>query len=153
VGYEPAEIGRMLKWIDHVDLVAGHRMLEGRPYRQDWRDRSYRLLNRALFAVRLRDLGCWYVLAKRPVFSHIPIQSDGQFAHAEVIAKANFLGFVMSEVPVTYKANDHASSTILISPHSIYSEMYHVFTRPRFDLTTPEAMDTTCMSAAAPADL
>ena len=30
----------------------------------------------------------------------LPVQSDGAFAHAELMAKANFLGCLMSEVPV-----------------------------------------------------
>jgi hypothetical protein len=31
--------------------------------------------------------------------------ADGPFVHAEILAKANFLGCLMTEVPVRYEAN------------------------------------------------
>jgi hypothetical protein len=54
-------------------------------------------LVRALFAVRYQDVMCPFRLLRRAVFARLPIQSDGPFAHAEVLAKANFLGCVMGE--------------------------------------------------------
>jgi glycosyltransferase involved in cell wall biosynthesis len=100
--YHPADLKPMLKWIDDVDLVAGHRVAEegSRQYRTGL---VSRLLARVLLGVHLRDLGCLFLLARRSVFARIPIQSDGPFAHVEVLAKANFLGCLMTEVPVGYR--------------------------------------------------
>jgi glycosyltransferase involved in cell wall biosynthesis len=101
--YEPAQLGRLLSQIDHVDLITGYRVAGGKSWRQSWDERLYRWLVRAVFAVRLRDLGCHLVLARRAMFARIPIQSNGRFAHVEIIAKANFLGFLMTETGVEHQ--------------------------------------------------
>jgi glycosyltransferase involved in cell wall biosynthesis len=128
--YEPTELKLLLAEIDKVHLVSGFRRwqpvplglrLLGSVYRLvlrvllgfapepsrgwlGWREYGYRAVIRILFAVRLRDVNCAFRLFRRDVFAHIPIQSEGDFVHAEVLAKANFLGCYMSdEVMVTYR--------------------------------------------------
>jgi glycosyltransferase involved in cell wall biosynthesis len=98
--YRPSDLQAMLKWIDEVHVVAGYRVQKSRPCPLSWRERASRWLIRRLFGVAMRDLGCLFLLARRAVFVRIPIQSDGPFAHVEVLAKANFLGCLMTEVPV-----------------------------------------------------
>jgi glycosyltransferase involved in cell wall biosynthesis len=99
-GYRPADFKGMMKWIDEVHLVAGHRVAKaGSAMKTSW---PLRRLARMAFGVHMRDLGCLFVLARRSIFERIPIQSNGSFAHFEVLAKANFLGCLMTEVPVSY---------------------------------------------------
>jgi glycosyltransferase involved in cell wall biosynthesis len=62
-----------------------------------WRGHGGRALVRALFAVRYHDVACPFRLARREIFERIPVQSDGRFAHVEILAKANFLGHVLGE--------------------------------------------------------
>ncbi|HMC88896.1 MAG TPA: hypothetical protein VKI17_05080, partial [Gemmataceae bacterium] len=52
--------------------------------------------------LRLKDADCAFKLFRRSIFARIPIQSDGAFVHAEILAKANFLGCMMAEVEVSY---------------------------------------------------
>lgn len=108
--YPPAGISRLWENIDHVDLVAGYRTVGGRRLRQRGRARAAWWLARALFAVRLSDMGCPVALARREVFRRIPIQSESWAAHTEVIAKANFLGFLMTEAAVPYEPAEAAES-------------------------------------------
>jgi hypothetical protein len=63
----------------------------------------YRIGYRLISGVRLKDAECLFVLARRSIFSRIVLQSDSAFAHAEVLAKANFLGYLMTDVPVAYR--------------------------------------------------
>jgi glycosyltransferase involved in cell wall biosynthesis len=56
-----------------------------------------RLLGRIFFGLHYQDILCPFRLLRRDILARIPIQSDGPFAHAELLAKANFLGFVMGE--------------------------------------------------------
>ncbi|OAI38937.1 hypothetical protein AYO40_01490 [Planctomycetaceae bacterium SCGC AG-212-D15] len=100
--YKPPEIQKLLKHIDPRDLVVGRRSLPaGVP---PPRGRlTQRLLARLLFGIRLADVGCPFLLARRHIFARIPIQSHGLFAHAEVIAKANFLGCLMMDTPIAYQ--------------------------------------------------
>jgi glycosyltransferase involved in cell wall biosynthesis len=100
--YQPADLKGLLKWINDVHLVAGYRVCGKRVYRKTWGEWAYRWMARWIFGVQLRDAGCLLVLARRSIFERIPIQSNGPLAHVEVMAKANFLGRMLTEVPVPY---------------------------------------------------
>ena len=54
-------------------------------------------LTRVFFGLRYHDVLCPFRLLRRDIMPRIVIQSDGPFAHAELLAKANFLGCVMGE--------------------------------------------------------
>jgi glycosyltransferase involved in cell wall biosynthesis len=109
--YQPSDFTRFLQLIDRVHLVAGYRTLVGhgspgsiQKYKRNWTERLFRLIIRIIFGLRLKDPECWFLLARRSIFERIPIQSNGSFAFAEILAKANFLGCLMSEVPASYQA-------------------------------------------------
>lgn len=55
------------------------------------------LAARLVFGLRQRDLACPCRLLRREILPRIRIQSQGSFAHVELLAKANFLGFLMGE--------------------------------------------------------
>ncbi len=125
--FQPAELERLLQDIDKVDLVAGYRVgqpvpgwlailnglyrltlalcfgipLEPLPAWLGWRQQLRRSLCRWLFGVQVHDPACAFRLYRRQVFERLPIQSEGNFAQVEILAKANFLGFLMAEAPVT----------------------------------------------------
>src|SRR5206468_4190244 len=86
-----------------------------------------------LFAVRLRDVDCWFLLARKSIFRRIPIQSNGRFAHAEILAKANFLGHLMTEAPVTYHpSNQDPAKATEPSNRLSFAELYRVLSHPDF---------------------
>jgi glycosyltransferase involved in cell wall biosynthesis len=99
-GYHPADLKSMLAVIDEVDLVTGIRARAGKRIRLPLKEHLYRWLVRLVFGVRLKDVDCPFKLFRRTIFSRIPIQSAGGFVHAEILAKANFLGCLMTELPV-----------------------------------------------------
>jgi glycosyltransferase involved in cell wall biosynthesis len=122
--------------IDRNDLVVGYRvrqpvpwplrvlgfcyrcfvrvLLNHRPERLPgwlgWRGHAWRLLARLVFGLRLPDVDCPFILFRRSVFERIPIQSDGDFALLEVLAKANFLGKMMSDKPVAHRPRPRQES-------------------------------------------
>ncbi len=100
--YQPADLTRLLQWIDKVHLVAGYRTVASKRYQRNWSEMIFRWINRIIFGLRLKDPECWFLLARRSIFERIPIQSTGPFAFAEILAKANFLGCLMSEVSVSF---------------------------------------------------
>jgi len=61
------------------------------------------VLVRAFFGVRLRDAACPFKLMRREVLARAPIQSDGDFAHVELLAKINFAVCWGDEVPLPIK--------------------------------------------------
>jgi hypothetical protein len=126
--YEPEDLKKLLAEIDKVDLVTGFRVsrpmplglralgflyralirilfgvsLEKRPAWLGWSALRRRWQARLLFGLRVGDPGCLFQLFRRSIFQRIPIQSKGTFAQVEVLAKANFLGCYMTEVPITH---------------------------------------------------
>jgi hypothetical protein len=62
-----------------------------------------RRVARWCFGVRLHDPECAFRLFRRSIFQRIPIQTDGEFAQVEILAKANFLGKLMDQVRVEHR--------------------------------------------------
>jgi glycosyltransferase involved in cell wall biosynthesis len=100
--YEPADLTRFFKWIDKVHLVAAYRMVASKRYKRNWPESFFSWIIRIIFALRLKDPECWFLLARRSIFDRIPIQSTGPFGFTELLSKANFLGCLMSELSVAY---------------------------------------------------
>lgn len=124
--YQPSELKKLLERIDDVDLTTGFRAGRAEPtwYRvyRTARDLVLRVvfgipretlpgwlgakalwyarLVRLVFGVHIVDIDSAFKLFRREVFDRIPIQSDGPFVHAEIIAKANFMTLWMDEIPI-----------------------------------------------------
>jgi hypothetical protein len=128
--YQPEDLASMLDVIDDVDLVSGDRTGHRRHFSRTWREWAFHWLTRLVFGVRLRDSGCPFKLFRRTIFERIPIQSDGSFVHAEILAKANFLGCVMTEVPVGYQPT--ADTERATAATSTWREAWQLFRKPDF---------------------
>jgi glycosyltransferase involved in cell wall biosynthesis len=126
--YQPADLNRLLEHIDKVDVVTGYRVWRPIPTWRLWLDALYRgfvrlvfglskepldcwlgtrhygprWLARWIFGVRVRDPECLFTLCRRAIFARMPIQTDGDFAPVEILAKANFLACWLAEVPVSW---------------------------------------------------
>jgi glycosyltransferase involved in cell wall biosynthesis len=147
--YDPAEIDRLLGAIDRVDIVCGHREMPPKDLRGFgyW---FYRWVLRVVFAVRVRDVNCGFRLFRRSALRRIPIQSDGRFANAEVLAKATFMNLLIGEAVVSYRER---TATTTVRPDEGHRDLLrdasHVFRRPQF--CTPNATaartDPTAQSA------
>src|SRR5262249_23424805 len=74
--------------------------LEKMPGWLGWGGLAYRWLVRICFGVRVSDVDCRFRLFRRHIFARVPLQSNGAFAHVEILAKANHLGCLMTEVLV-----------------------------------------------------
>jgi glycosyltransferase involved in cell wall biosynthesis len=151
--YPAAGLDKLLEVIDQVDLVSGYRCWEpgvpGRPFR--WCTRTMfgveaaprdfprrlarRLPVRILFALRLTDVTCGFRLYRRSVLERIPIQSNGPFAQVEILAKANFLGCMMTEVPVLFRPRGPVETPESDLRQS-YREARQVFFHPEFGRTS-----------------
>lgn len=124
--YLPHELQKLLDRIDEVDIVCGFRaaqplprwvrisraavnivlrMLIGlhRDQLPGWLGGAahwYSWLVRTVFGVQIIDVDCAFKLFRRDIFARIPIQSNGDFVHTEILSKANFLTCWMDEVPL-----------------------------------------------------
>jgi hypothetical protein len=161
--YPPADLKKLLAAIDAADLVTGCRT-DPVPAWLDWLGRVYRIFVRVLvgiqleprpgwrswaawregvrlrlsFGLRLWDVPSAFKLFRRSVLDRMPIQSDGDFVHAELLAKANFLGCLMAEVPIgrlpgTFRGVAEPPPAGV----SRAADVQRVFRRPEFAATFP----------------
>jgi hypothetical protein len=72
-----------------------------------------------VFGVPLADVNSAFKLYRTAFLKRVPIQSDGDFVHAELVAKATFLTCIMDELPLTPKPDP--------APRSVWTGMWRVF--------------------------
>lgn len=99
---------------------------------------------RLQFGLRLGDPNSRFKLFRRHVFDRIVIQSDGEFVHTELLAKANFLGTLMDEMVL-------ADTCVPGDLHEMSADRAVVFKSPRFHSPVPTpGSDTDVPPSEAP---
>jgi len=95
------DVRLFLDAIREADMVVGYRAAPpaSRGERLHWW--IHCLVLGVIFGVRVREAECGFKLMRREAVERIRIASDGDFADAELLAKANVLGARIAEVPVT----------------------------------------------------
>lgn len=155
--YQAADLKQLLAMIDQVDLVVGYRLsqtvpgwlrtlhggwrlaarvlfglpLEPLPCWLGWSGLLRRRLIRAVFGVRVHDVGCLFALVRREMFERFPLQSDSRFGHVELLAKANFIGCWISEIPVSHLPPP-AIERLTRPPERRWREAWRLFNKPQF---------------------
>jgi glycosyltransferase involved in cell wall biosynthesis len=127
--YPPENLRACLEAIDRVDLVSGFREPSKQRNRWRWSEITHRLIARLLFGVRLKEADCLFKLFRKEIFARVVIQSDGPFVHIEILAKANFLGKIMTEVPVHCKDGFESGAT---GSRVRWRDAWQVFFHPSF---------------------
>ena len=126
------------------------RVFVGLPYepRTTWLgpdEEAFRRKVRFWFGVHVKDVNSRFKLIRRKLFARMPIQSAGDFVHAEILAKANFLGCLIDEVPLA------ASAPFAPSPEprtNIAADKRLAFKRPDFGPTFVPAERTATTTPA-----
>jgi glycosyltransferase involved in cell wall biosynthesis len=83
-------------------IVAGMPIADPPPW-HGWAAYRYRVHTRWVYGVPLSDVNSCFKLFRTDFLKRFPIQSDGDFVHTELVAKATFLTSIMDEVPLTPK--------------------------------------------------
>ena len=83
------------------------------------------------------DPNCGLKLMRKSLIESFPIQSDGDFAHAEIIAKTTFLTQLADELPLTPKA--------VAVPSPLWSKIdrKRLFRHPQFRVESTQPVDIT----------
>src|ERR1019366_6536022 len=89
-----------------------------------------RWVARWFFGLRVNDPECPFQLARREIFQHIPLQSQGSFAQIEMLAKANHLTCLIAEEPLTWTP----PTQLVREAMSFSDDMWRVFRHPKFDI-------------------
>ncbi|MBA4190700.1 MAG: hypothetical protein C0467_22170 [Planctomycetaceae bacterium] len=99
-----------------------------------WDQFWYRTRVSWIYGVPLSDVNSCFKLFRTAFLKRFPIQSDGDFVHTELVAKATFLTSIMDEVPLTPK------SDAIPAIGDTATDSRRVFKRPEF--TFPEVTTT-----------
>ena len=136
------------------DLISGCRTGRPVPLFVEWFGRAWRLFWRVLFGLHMEALPAWqgtreflynrfvgwvfgqpladvnsaFKLYRTEFLKRFPIQSDGDFVHTELVAKATFLTSIMDEIPLT------AVTPPEVARPSVLREMWRVFKHPEFTM-------------------
>jgi glycosyltransferase involved in cell wall biosynthesis len=82
-----------------------------------------------VFGVPFQDPNCAFKLIRRSMLDRFPLQSDGDFVHAEIAAKCTFLTAILDEIPLTPKLD--------AIPATEWRESGMVFRKAKFHAPTP----------------
>src|SRR5215813_6367255 len=113
--FDVREIVNLLPLIQDEDIVNGFRI-----YRFDALTRLvvswvFNLVVRIMFRIKVRDIDCAFKLFRREVFDQVTIESKKFFVDAEVLAKARYYGFRMTEIGVRHYPRPAGRSTVRAS--------------------------------------
>jgi hypothetical protein len=111
-------------------VFAGLPISESLPW-HGWGEFWYATRVHWLYAIPLIDVNSCFKLFRTEFLKRFPIQSDGDFVHTELVAKATFLTSIMDEVPLTPKPDPLPS----LGPLGV--DQRRVFRRPEFAFPPP----------------
>jgi glycosyltransferase involved in cell wall biosynthesis len=126
-----------------VARVAAGMQLQPRATWLGFGDYAYNRYVRTIFGVPLDDTNSAFKLYRTAFLKRFPIQSDGDFVHAELVAKATFLTSIMDEIPLTPKPD----AVPKMGP--VRAEMRRVFSHPEF--VVPKSPETAASPVPEPA--
>jgi glycosyltransferase involved in cell wall biosynthesis len=96
-----------------ADVVSAYRLdRTGEGYVRSVYSTIYNVLVRVLFGVRVRDVNFAFKLCRRSVLDHMTLVSEGSFIDAELVIRANKLGFNIVQFGVDYFPRTRGVSTL-----------------------------------------
>lgn len=110
--FDVGELKHLLPLIEHADIVCGFRIYRFDPLTRLVLSWGFNLLVRLIFRIKVRDIDCAFKLFRREIFDKITIESKKFFVDAEVLAKARYFGFRMSEIGVRHYPRPAGRSTV-----------------------------------------
>lgn len=130
----------LVTWMGHVwkifwRIFAGLPINESPPW-YGWDEWWYRVRVSWVYGIPLADVNSAFKLYRTEFLKRFPIQSDGDFVHTELVAKATFLTSIMDEVPLTPK------EVLLPALRLNADDERKVFRDPKFAMPKPAAQPT-----------
>lgn len=113
--FDVRELKNFLGAIEDYDLVCGFRIYRFDPLTRLFLSWGFNLLVRIIFRIRVRDIDCAFKLFRRSIFDKVTIESKKFFVDAEVLAKARYHQFSMTEIGVRHYPRMAGRSTVRAS--------------------------------------
>jgi dolichol-phosphate mannosyltransferase len=100
--FDISDLDRIMPWADKYDMVIGYRENRQDPLMRIFIARTYNLLIRLAFGLKVRDVDCSFKLYDRQIFQQITMTSETGLIDAEVLTKALRKGFTIKEIGVRH---------------------------------------------------
>lgn len=110
--FDVKEVKNLLPAIEDYDIVTGFRIYRYDPLSRLILAWGYNLVARTIFRLRVRDIDCAFKLFRREIFDVIDIRSKKFFVDTEILAKARYHGFRMTEIGVRHYPRARGQSTV-----------------------------------------
>ncbi len=101
--FDMMELKKAVRVIQHCDIVSAYRFdrtSEG--YRRAVYSFCWNMLVRILYGIQVRDINFSFKLCRRSVFQHVHLKSESSFIDAELLIRANNLGYRIFQIGVDY---------------------------------------------------
>lgn len=118
--FDVKELKNFIAPIEDYDLVCGFRIYRYDPLTRLFLSWGFNLMVRLIFRIKVRDIDCAFKLFRKEIFDKIKIESQRFFVDAEVLAKARYHKFSMTELGVRHYPRTAGSSTVRPS-HIFYT--------------------------------
>jgi glycosyltransferase involved in cell wall biosynthesis len=106
-----SEIDMLLKELNNHDAVIGFRMVRRDPWHRVWYARSWNMLVRMVFGLRVTDLNCAFKIIKKQFLDRIVLNSSGAMINTELLVRLKMAGARFKEVGVTHRPRAFGQQT------------------------------------------
>lgn len=140
--FDPLELGRACRILRmyEADIVSAYRHdRTGEGPRRAVYSWGYNLLIQGLFGTRLRDVNFAFKLMRRCVLDEVDLRSEGSFIDAELLIRAQRLGFSVVQIGVDYFPRTRGVSTL--SSPAVIGGLLREMTALRHELRSLRRLD------------
>jgi len=100
--FDVAEVTRLLALLPQAPAVVGFRIKRSDPPHRLFIAKTYNLIVRMVFGLRVRDIDCAFKLFRREALSRVDLESNGAFISSELLIKLRRAGVQIVEVGVDH---------------------------------------------------
>jgi glycosyltransferase involved in cell wall biosynthesis len=128
-GYRPSEIPLFLKALERYDMAIGNRSPSrterAPPFRRRIAGLVFNIFFRVLFGSKICDTQAGFKAFRRTAFQALlqTIRTNGFEMDAEIVARAQYLGLSLAEVPISYKYINRSNVKVIRDGLAMASSM------------------------------
>jgi glycosyltransferase involved in cell wall biosynthesis len=98
--FDLQELGGLIALLHTAPVVVGYRIKRNDPPHRLFIAKTYNLIVRAVFGLRVRDIDCAFKLLRRDALERVQLESNGAFISSELLIKLRRAGVPIAQAGV-----------------------------------------------------